>query len=76
MVTLQCPVLLLYQQFGFPGSFGNHPFGIMGSVLWQPGLVDSLVESSLSPYCFMGMDYHEGIFGVCVDVNLLSLGQY
>ena len=42
MVALQLIVLLFYLQFDFPGSFENCLFGVLGSVLWQPGPVDLL----------------------------------
>ena len=74
MLALWLLVLLLYQEFGFSALLGNCLFSVLGSILWQPGQVDSL--SSLLPCCSMGMDYHEGIFGVHVDVNFLSLGQH
>ena len=43
VVALECLVLLLYQQFGFGGFFGNHSSDVLGSILWQSGSVDSLL---------------------------------
>lgn len=42
MVALWLLVLLLSEQSSFPDLFGNCPFSVLGSVLWQLGVVESL----------------------------------
>ena len=71
--SLWCPWQCIWQ----PGLVDSLPLAIVKSLLhvWHP-CSPRLWVLSLFPYCSMGMDYHEGIFGVQIHVHLVSLGQH